>query len=278
MATHPTITALAINTLAAIGRNRLSMLYCGATACKKGVAIITSVRAYSESVSFITRDLGITPYREGYALQLEAHARVVAGGAPELLLLEHHRVITQGRKDFETTNLVASLEELTYLGVEVVPTERGGTATYHGPGQLVAYPIFPVGRRVRDFLRRLENVQIRTLEMYGLTARPNPGYAGVYVGDDKIGSIGVAIRQNVALHGLALNVNTRLEDFELITPCGLTDTRMTSMQKLLGYEISMFGVKARLEAAFRTEFDGYKWLEERRGEEVAYPASFGSVK
>ena len=116
-------------------------------------------------------------------------------------------------------------------------SERGGTATYHGPGQLVAYPIFPVGRRVRDFLRRLENVQIRTLATYGLEARPNPGYAGVYVGDDKIGSIGVAIRQNVALHGLALNVNTRLADFELITPCGLTDTRMTSMQKLLGREI-----------------------------------------
>ena len=221
-------------------------------------------------MSFITRDLAIQPYREGYALQLAAHARVVAGGAPELLLLEHHRVITQGRKDGETTNLIASLEELLFLGIEVLATERGGTATYHGPGQLVAYPIFPVGRRVRDFLRRLENVQIRLLETYGLEARPNPGYAGVYVGDDKIGSIGVAIRQNVALHGLALNVNTRLADFELITPCGLTDTRMTSMQKLLGREIPMLEVKARLEAAFRAEFEGYKWLEERRGEEVAY--------
>ncbi len=234
------------------------------------MAIITTVRAYSASVSFITRDFGIIPYRQGYAVQLEAHARVVAGGAPELLLLEHHRVITQGRKDSETTNLVASLEELMFLGVEVIPTERGGTATYHGPGQLVAYPIFPVGRRVRDFLRRLENVQITVLEQYGLLARPNPGYAGVYVGIEKIGSIGVAIRQNVALHGLALNVNTRLEDFDLITPCGLTDTRMTSMQKLLGYEIPLLEVKTRLELAFRAEFDGYKWLEERRGEEVAY--------
>jgi lipoyl(octanoyl) transferase len=221
-------------------------------------------------VGFITRDLGLTPYREGYASQLGAHARVVAGGVPELLLLEHHRVITQGRKDGETTNLVASLEELVFLGVEVVPTERGGTATYHGPGQLVAYPIFPVGRRVRDFLRRLENVQITVLETYGLEARPNPGYAGVFVGDDKIGSIGVAIRQNVALHGLALNVNTRLEDFDLITPCGLTDTHMTSMQKLLGHELPMLEVKKQLEAAFMAEFDGYKWLEERRGEDVAY--------
>ena len=256
------------------------MPYFGFTACKEGVANITTVRAYSEPVGFITRDLEVIPYRDGYALQLEAHARVVAGGVPELLLLEHHRVITQGRKDGETTNLVASLEELTYLGVEVVPTERGGTATYHGPGQLVAYPIFPVGRRVRDFLRRLENVQLRVLATYGLEARPNPGYAGVYVGIEKIGSIGVAIRQNVALHGLALNVNTRLEDFDLITPCGLTDTRMTSMQKLLKREIPMLEVKAQLAAAFRAEFAGYKWLEERRGEEVAYPypAPFGSVK
>jgi lipoyl(octanoyl) transferase len=221
-------------------------------------------------MSFITRDLGLVPYKSAYEQQLEAHSRVVAGSAPELLLLEHPRVITHGRKDNETTNLVTPLETLLKIGVEVIATERGGTATYHGPGQLVAYAIFPVGRRVRDFLRRLENVQIRVLNAYGLAARPNPGYAGVYVGDDKIGSIGVAIRQNVALHGLALNINTNLMDFELIVPCGLTDTRMTSVQKLLGREISMSEAKAKLEAAFKTEFEGYKWLEERRGEEVAY--------
>jgi lipoyl(octanoyl) transferase len=127
---------------------------------------------------FITRDLGLLPYREAYALQLETHARVVAGDPPELLLLEHPRVITHGRKDDETTNLLTPPDILERLGIEVIPTERGGTATYHGPGQLVAYPIFPVGRRVRDFLRRLENVQIQLLDQYGLEARPNPGYAG----------------------------------------------------------------------------------------------------
>ncbi len=221
-------------------------------------------------MSFITRDLGLVPYRDGYVLQLEAHERVVAGGAPELLLLEHERVITHGRKDSEDTNLVAPPEELARLGLEVVATERGGTATYHGPGQLVAYPIFPVGRRVRDFLRRLENVQIRVLEAYGLEGRPNPGYAGVYVGDDKIGSIGVAVKRNVALHGLALNVNTNLADFELIVPCGLNDTRMTSMQKLLNREVPLRDAKRALEVAFRQEFREYKWLEELRGLEVAY--------
>jgi lipoyl(octanoyl) transferase len=222
---------------------------------------------------FVSRNLGLIPYRQGYALQLETHARVADGlEPPTLLLLEHPRVITHGRKDEIGTNLQTDPEILERLGIDVVMTERGGTVTYHGPGQLVAYPIFPVGRRVRDFLRRLENVQVRVLESYGLEARPNPGYAGVYVGDDKIGSIGVAIKRNVALHGLALNINTNLEDFDLIIPCGLTDTRMTSLQKLLGRPIDMNEVKARLEQAFKLEFAEYRWTDELRGLEVAYTA------
>ena len=220
---------------------------------------------------FVTKDLGLVLYREAYAAMLELHARVADGlEAPTLLLLEHERVITHGRKDDETTNLLAPRAQLEAMGIEVVSTERGGTATYHGPGQLVAYPVFPVGRRVRDFLRRLENVQIRVLERYGLSARPNPGYAGVYVSEDKIGSIGVAIKRNTALHGLALNVNTRLEDFELIVPCGLTGTRMTSVEKLLGHAVPMHEAKRHLEAAFRAEFAEYRWLEEARGLDVAY--------
>ena len=206
-------------------------------------------------IGFTCRDLGVIRYRDAYALQLETHAKVADGlEPPTLLLLEHPRVITHGRKDQVGTNLLASPTALEVAGIDLVMTERGGTATYHGPGQLVAYPIFPVGRRVRDFLRRLENVQIRLLETYGIRARPNPGYAGVYVDEDKIGSIGVAIKRNVALHGLALNINTQLEDFELIVPCGLTDTRMTSVQKLLGGPIEMNQAKSRLEDAFRMEF------------------------
>jgi lipoyl(octanoyl) transferase len=218
--------------------------------------------------------LGTIRYGDAYAMQLQAHDRVAQGlEPPTLLLLEHPRVITHGRKDEIGTNLLASPETLEAAGIELVMTERGGTVTYHGPGQLVAYPIFPVGRRVRDFLRRLENVQIRVLETYGLEARPNPGYAGVYVGEDKIGSIGVAIKRNVALHGLALNINTDLEDFELIVPCGLTGTRMTSVQKLLGRTIDMTEVKSRLEAAFRLEFAEYRWTDELRGLEVTYEDS-----
>jgi lipoyl(octanoyl) transferase len=228
---------------------------------------------------FTCRDLGTIRYGEAYALQLETHDRVAQGlEPPTLLLLEHSRVITHGRKDEIGTNLIASPERLESAGIELVMTERGGTVTYHGPGQLVAYPIFPVGRRVRDFLRRLENVQIRVLETYGVQARPNPGYAGVYVGEDKIGSIGVAIKRNVALHGLALNINTQLEDFELIVPCGLTGTRMTSLQHLLGRTIEMTEVKSRLEAAFRLEFAEYRWIDELRGLEIAYEHSPSEIQ
>jgi lipoyl(octanoyl) transferase len=219
---------------------------------------------------FVTRDLGLMPYRAAYQLQRETHSAVADGVLPPtLLFLEHPRVVTHGRKDGEDTNLVVPKALLEAQGIEVIQTERGGTVTYHGPGQLVAYAIFPVGRRVRDFLRRLENVQIRTLETYGLMARPNPGYAGVYVGNDKIGSIGVAVQRNVALHGLALNVNTNLADFDLIVPCGLTDTRMTSLERILGRSVPMQDVKQRLEDAFRQEFDDYNWLEELRGLEPA---------
>ena len=220
---------------------------------------------------FITKHLGLVPYSQAYQLQLETHNQVALSQTPPtLLLLEHPRVVTHGRKDNEETNLVVPKALLEAQGIEVISTERGGTVTYHGPGQLVAYAIFPVGRRVRDFLRRLENVQIRLLETYGILARPNPGYAGVYVENDKIGSIGVAIKRNVALHGLALNINTTLKDFDLIVPCGLTDTHMTSLEKLLERKIDMQEARVQLEQAFQIEFQDYHWLEELQGQEVSY--------
>jgi lipoyl(octanoyl) transferase len=220
---------------------------------------------------FVTKQLGLVPYQQAYQLQLETHSLVASAlTPPTLLLLEHPRVVTHGRKDDDETNLVVPKALLEAQGISVINTERGGTVTYHGPGQLVAYAIFPVGRRVRDFLRHLENVQIRLLETYGISARPNPGYAGVYVENDKIGSIGVAIKRNVALHGLAINLNTNLEDFNLIVPCGLTDTRMTSLEKLLNQKIDMQDARDRLEKAFQEEFKDYHWLEELAGQEVSY--------
>lgn len=220
------------------------------------------------SGGFVTRELGLVEYREAHALQKVLHARVAAGvEPPTLLLLEHPPVITHGRKDDEGTNLGVPRELLAARGIDVVMTERGGSVTYHGPGQLVGYPIFPVGRRVRDFLRRLEGALVRVLGTYGLSARPNPGYAGVYLGDRKVASIGVAVQRNVAMHGFALNANTDLAGFGLIVPCGLPDVVMTSLERALGAPVDLAGLRARVRDAFAAEFAGYRWADELAGRE-----------
>ncbi|WP_295815876.1 lipoyl(octanoyl) transferase LipB [uncultured Deinococcus sp.] len=223
---------------------------------------------------FTIRDLGVMPYRDAWALQRELHAQVLEGGKPTLLLVEHPPVLTLGRKAREGTNIVVTREYLTAQGIEVLEIERGGDVTYHGPGQLVAYVIFPVGRRVVDFLRLLEDATITALYTLGLhDARPNPGYAGVYVDprhvnghlyDQKIASFGVAVKRHVALHGLALNVTTNLQHFDLIVPCGLTDTQMTSVQREydrrgLQRTASMADAKTALAGAFTTTFETYDW-------------------
>ncbi|WP_407569789.1 lipoyl(octanoyl) transferase LipB [Deinococcus altitudinis] len=224
--------------------------------------------------SFDTLDLGLIPYADAWALQKQHHARVAAGGQPTLLLAEHPPVLTLGRKAKEGQNIVVTRDYLDSQGVAVYEVERGGDVTYHGPGQLVGYAIFPVGRRVADFLRLLEGAAIGALRTLGLPdARPNPGYAGVYVDprtvngrsyDQKICSFGVAVQRGVALHGLGLNVNTNLQHFELILPCGLQDTHMTSVEREyerrgLGTPPDMQAAKQALTTAFGTVFESYDW-------------------
>lgn len=233
---------------------------------------------------FDVLDLGLTPYRDAWDLQKQHHERVAAGGRPALLLVEHPPVLTLGRKAREGTNIIVTRDYLNTQGIEVLEVERGGDVTYHGPGQLVAYAIFPVGRRVADFLRLLEQATIGALHDLGLNdARPNPGYAGVYVTerdvngltyDQKIASFGVAVQRNVALHGLALNVNPNLAHFELIVPCGLTQTHMTSVQReydLRGLHraASMQDARTALTRAFHTTFAQYDWT-------LPTPAAAGS--
>lgn len=228
----------------------------------------------AEAGAFDVLDLGVVPYREAWDLQKVHHARVAAGGRPALLLLEHPPVLTLGRKAREGSNIVVTREYLAAQGIEVLEVERGGDVTYHGPGQLVAYAIFPVGRRVADFLRLLEASTLHALNTLGLPdARPNPGYAGVYVSprdvngltyEQKICSFGVAVQKNVALHGLGLNVTTNLQHFDLIVPCGLSGTHMTSVQReydLRGMErtASVAEAKAALIDAFHTTFAHYDW-------------------
>ncbi|MDO4247274.1 MAG: lipoyl(octanoyl) transferase LipB [Deinococcus sp.] len=224
--------------------------------------------------AFDILDLGVVPYGEAWALQKEHHARVVAGGKPTLLLLEHPPVLTLGRKAREGENIVVTRDYLAAQGIEVYEIERGGDVTYHGPGQLVAYAIFPVGRKIVDFLRLLENATIQALHTLGLPdARPNPGYAGVYVDsrevngktyDQKIASFGVAVKRHVALHGIGLNVSTNLHHFELIVPCGLQDTQMTSVQREydlrgLHRQASVAEAKKALADAFVQVFAPYDW-------------------
>lgn len=224
--------------------------------------------------AFDILDVGVVPYGEAWALQKEHHARVAAGGKPTLLLLEHPPVLTLGRKAREGENIVVTRDYLHAQGIEVFEIERGGDVTYHGPGQLVAYAIFPVGRKIVDFLRLLENATIQALHTLGLPdARPNPGYAGVYVNprrvngktyDQKIASFGVAVKQHVALHGIGLNVTTNLHHFDLIVPCGLSDTHMTSVQREydlrgLGRTASIPEAKKALADAFVQVFADYDW-------------------
>lgn len=154
-----------------------------------------------------------------------------------LLLLEHPPVITVGTSG-KDSNILISEESLKSNGINVYRTNRGGDVTYHGPGQIVGYPILDLnchGKDLHLYVRRLEEVIIRLLqEEYGIISERKPGYPGVWVNNDKITALGTAVKSWVTMHGFAFNVNTNLEHFRWITPCGLVDKGVTSVQKILG--------------------------------------------
>ncbi len=204
---------------------------------------------------FIVRDLGTMDYKEAWAVQLQTHAAVAEGReTPTLLLVEHPPVITFGRKGGRE-NLLVKEDFLLAKGFSIYDIERGGDITYHGPGQLVGYPIFKVGRSARDFLRKIEDALVQMLSGYGLKTHGSPGYAGVLLGENqKIASIGVAIKRDVSFHGFALNVHTNLNHFNYIVPCGLTDKTMTSMTEQLGRQVTLEEVKPKVVAAFGDVF------------------------
>jgi len=182
------------------------------------------------------------PYRDAWAAQEAAHAEVLAGGEERVLLVEHPPVITFGRRAGVERHLVASAAQLAALGVEVVQSDRGGDITFHGPGQVVAYPIVRLvdhALSVGGYVRALERAAIEALRTFGVLARRDEGAVGVWVDDPaagtsaKICAIGVRIRRGVSLHGLALNVTTDLRYFNLIVPCGLAGRPVTSLAELL---------------------------------------------
>jgi lipoyl(octanoyl) transferase len=189
------------------------------------------------SRSLLIRDLGTLPY--GDALQLQrrlADERLAGRLANDLLLLvEHPPVVTLGRGTRETS-LPLDPEALRRRGIEVFEVERGGDVTYHGPGQLVGYPIFDLRQHREDlhwYLRQLEEALIVALRGFGIVAERNPGYTGVWTKGRKIASIGVHAKQWVTWHGFALNVTTELSAFDLIIPCGIPGVVMTSVAREL---------------------------------------------
>jgi len=184
-------------------------------------------------------DLGRVPYRKALAFQHRAVELRARGEAPDVLyVVEHEPVLTVGRAGRDE-NLRAGDAELARAGIEVVPVERGGDVTYHGPGQIVGYPIvdltgLPGGRDLHRYLRDLEEALIACLSIFGLDAARRPPYTGVWVGDRKVAAIGVAVRHWVAFHGFALNVDPNMSHFDLIHPCGIRDLGVASMADLLG--------------------------------------------
>jgi lipoic acid synthetase len=199
--------------------------------------------------------LGLVDYEEALRLQEElAAARARGSLGDTLLLLEHPPVITVGRGGGEEDILV-SPEVLAHQGIRVVPTDRGGRATYHGPGQLVAYPILllPDGD-LYGYVWRLEEVALRTLRAFGLQAERLEGHPGVWVNGRKIAAIGISVRNGVTRHGLALNIAPRIAHFDLFIPCGLRDRGVTSMERELGYAPAWAEVADRFVQAFGEVF------------------------
>ncbi|MBE3589948.1 MAG: lipoyl(octanoyl) transferase LipB [Firmicutes bacterium] len=202
---------------------------------------------------------GRVPYRPAWAAQQRLAAARAEGRIPDvLILLEHPHTFTLGRKG-DPANILADEDTLRRLGVEVVAIDRGGDVTYHGPGQIVGYPILdlaPRGGDVHQYLRDLEEVNVRALARFGIDARPGlePPYTGAWVGEDKIAAIGVKVRQGITQHGFALNVNTDLRYFELIVPCGIRDKGVTSMARVLGCPLDLQAVAAAVREAFADLF------------------------
>ncbi|MBI4478138.1 MAG: lipoyl(octanoyl) transferase LipB [Acidobacteria bacterium] len=221
------------------------------------------------------RRLGVVRYADGLELQQQLVDRRRAGEIPDqLLLLQHPHVLTVGvKKDSGLSNIVATSDRLRALGVDVHETGRGGDVTYHGPGQIVGYPILdlrPDRCDVHRYVRDLEDVMIRVSADFGIEATRVPGLTGVWVRAEKLGAIGVRIARWVTSHGFAFNVNVDLEYFKLIVPCGIQGRGVTSLEQLLGRVVPLEVV----ESSFINHFAGV-FERELRQEVVGSPPVVG---
>ena len=199
------------------------------------------------------RDLGLCAYDEVWNLQKEIQAQRIAGESEDtLLLVEHEPVYTLG-KNADKNHLLQHYPD----NVQIFQIERGGDITFHGPGQLVGYPILDLHnykKSVSWYMRSLEQVIINTLQKYGIKGEQKEDLTGVWIKDKKIAAFGVRISRWVTMHGFALNVNTDMQYYEGIIPCGILEYGVTSMEKLLHHEVNMKDVKNTLISSFKNVF------------------------
>jgi len=202
-------------------------------------------------------NLGIINYREAHDLQKRLLKEQIDGiGKDTLLLLQHNPVITIGRSG-SRDNILLSESALEKAGIEVFEIERGGDVTYHGPGQLTGYPIINLKNFRKDvhwYLRQLEEVIIKVLAEYGVTGGRIENYTGVWVGNEKVAAIGIGVRRWITYHGFAFNVNPDMSHFGMITPCGITDKGVTSLERLLGHEVDIDEVTDKVASVFAEIF------------------------
>lgn len=212
----------------------------------------------AETRSIKVYQLGTTGYRETHALQQRLQLqRREGGGEDSLLLTEHRPVITLGRGHPEPDLRVGADVVATY-GIDIVPTERGGDITYHGPGQLVAYGIIDLkgwNLSVLDYVTGLEETVIRVLADWGVHGERVASARGVWVGGRKIASVGINVRRWVTMHGIALNVEPDMSHFDLINPCGMEDVEMTSLSHEMGKQVSISDVAEYFTFHFGSTFD-----------------------
>ena len=203
-------------------------------------------------------ELGFRPYRESMEIQNRIVSWRKQGRIPDcLLLVEYPATITLGKAG-DLLNLLASEQQLSHEGIEFFRTDRGGDITFHGPGQLVAYPIVDLKSRGRDvaiYLRLLESCLIHTLQDFGIDSGRIPGLTGVWIGDQKVAAIGVRTSQWVTSHGLALNINTDMRYFAWIVPCGQRSKGVTSMHLQLGRPVSFQRVRGSFCHHFEATFN-----------------------
>ncbi len=208
----------------------------------------------------IFEDLGVMPYRDAWALQEAAHERVASGGEETVFFVEHPPVITLGRRAGLEAHIITPADVLQKMGIEVVHSDRGGDVTFHGPGQIVVYPIVRLLDHhwsVGGYVRALQNIAVNTLARFNIAGRLDPSAIGVWVMkpdgvEAKVCALGVRVRRGVTLHGIALNVVTDLRYFDLIVPCGLAGRAVTSLRQVMQEKTPAMGA---VKAAFRDEIE-----------------------